>query len=55
MTSDDQLPPLLQQALDIITIERNAAEHTWAFAAAGNVISAFGERDLVNCLFEEIT
>lgn len=46
--------PSLQQALDIITIERNAAEYTGAFAAVRDVVSVFGERDLANCLFAEI-
>jgi len=45
--------PSLQQALDIITIERNAAGYTQAFAAVRDVISVFGERDLANRLFEE--
>ncbi|WP_422775926.1 hypothetical protein ACOXXE_16430 [Pseudomonas mediterranea] len=46
--------PSLQQALDIIAIERNAAEYTRAFAAVGDVVSVFGERDLANRLFAEI-
>ncbi|WP_455924480.1 hypothetical protein [Pseudomonas putida] len=54
MKPDDQMHPLLQQALDIITIERNAADYTRAFAAVRDVISVFGERDLANRLFEEI-
>lgn len=46
--------PSLQQALDIITVERNAVEYTQAFAAAHDVVSVFGELDLANRLFAEI-
>lgn len=46
--------PSLQQALDIITVERNAVEYTQAFAAVHDVVSVFGERDLANRLFAEI-
>lgn len=41
----------LQHALDIIAIERNAAEYTLAFDAAYDVVSVFGELDLANRLF----
>ena len=49
-----RMHPSLQQALDIITIERNAAEYTRAFAAVNDVVSVFGELDLANHLFAEI-
>lgn len=46
--------PSLQQALDIITVERNAVEYTQAFAAMHDVVSVFGEHDLANRPFAEI-
>lgn len=46
--------PSLQQALDIIRIERNATTYTRAFAAVNDVVSVFGELDLANRLFAEI-
>lgn len=46
--------PSLKQALDIINLERNAAEYTQAFDAVNHVVSVFGELDLANRLFAEI-
>ncbi|HCE7942323.1 hypothetical protein [Pseudomonas aeruginosa] len=46
--------PSLQQALDIITVERNAVEYAQAFAAVHDVVSVFGEHDLANRLFAEL-
>ncbi len=46
--------PSLKQALDIIAIERNAAEYDLAFDSVRKVVSVFGERNLANRLFEEI-
>ncbi|MDG9761035.1 hypothetical protein N7365_23415 [Pseudomonas sediminis] len=46
--------PSLQHALDIIAIERNAAEYTLAFDAAYDLVRVFGELDLANRLFAEI-
>lgn len=46
--------PSLKQALDIISIERHAAEYTQAFDAVNEVVSVFGELDLANRLFAEI-
>lgn len=62
--SDDQIKfaepwnvrmhPSLKQALDIIAIERNAAEYDLAFDAVHDVVNVFGEIDLANRLFSEI-
>jgi hypothetical protein len=46
--------PSLKQALDIIAIERNAAEYDLAFDSVREVVSVFGELNLANRLFEEI-
>lgn len=49
-----QMHPSLQEALDIITIERNAAKYTDAFDAVREVVNVFGELNLANRLFAEI-
>ncbi|OLU28200.1 hypothetical protein BVH03_12915 [Pseudomonas sp. PA15(2017)] len=46
--------PLLKQTLDIIAIERKAAEYDLAFDSVREVVSVFGELNLANRLFEEI-
>ncbi|KAB0550533.1 hypothetical protein F7R01_04795 [Pseudomonas argentinensis] len=46
--------PSLKQALDIIAIERNAAEYDLAFDSVREVVSVFGELNLANRMFEEI-
>lgn len=46
--------PSLQHALDIISVERNAAQYNQAFDAVLAVVNVFGEPDLANRLFAEI-